>query len=461
MSLLAALALAASTSTATLPHCSWNRPGANPFTGDLIAAVDRYQDIPQATRAKLKARMAKREYDEIALITRGAILGKSTYNADISDMHFGSGQVCKTVSRQRWSDTHQERGLVYCQDGHCLIVPTVCRNLSRIVRNQLEPIAGAAEEEPMVLAAALDGDAPLEFEAPGAGGDQPLAGASFDSLAGAPEGSELGPHSRPTGFVPASPSFNQLSDPSSPALPGMPTLPTIWPQPDMPGRLPSQAQPTPEPLPPGTPTPGPVPPEVPQPPTLLPNPPVPPKPEPLPPLQPDTPDSPDSPPGGGGGTPPGGGGGTPPGGGGGTPPGGGGGTPPGGGGGTPPGGGGGTPPGGGGGTPPGGGGATPPGGGGATPPGGGGGTPPGGGGGTPPGGGGNPPPPPPPPFGPDPDPLPPPPPFDPKDPPKPEGDPFPPPLGGTPGGGGGKVPEPGGLMLGLLGLLGLAAARRR
>ncbi|MFO1249934.1 MAG: MHFG family PEP-CTERM protein [Inhella sp.] len=431
MSLLAALALAASTSTATLPHCSWNRPGANPFTGDLIAAVDRYQDIPQATRAKLKARMAKREYDEIALITRGAILGKSTYNADISDMHFGSGQVCKTVSRQRWSDTHQERGLVYCQDGHCLIVPTVCRNLSRIVRNQLEPIAGAAEEEPMVLAAALDGDAPLEFEAPGAGGDQPLAGASFDSLASAPEGSELGPHSRPAGLVPAGPSFNQLSDPSSPALP------IFWPQPDLPTRLPSQSQPTPEPVPPGTPTPGPVPPEVPQPPTLLPNPPAPPKPEPLPPLPPDTPDSPDTPPGGGGGTPPGGGGGTPPGGGGGTPPGGGGGTPPGGGGGTPPGGGGGTPPGGGGGTPP------------------------GGGGGTPPGGGGNPPPPPPPPFGPDPDPLPPPPPFDPKDPPNPEGDPFPPPPGGTPGGGGGKVPEPGGLMLGLLGLLGVAAARRR
>ncbi len=57
MSILASIALAAS--TATLPQCSWDRPGVNPFMGDVVAAVDRYQDIPAPVRAKLKARMQR------------------------------------------------------------------------------------------------------------------------------------------------------------------------------------------------------------------------------------------------------------------------------------------------------------------------------------------------------------------------------------------------------------------
>ena len=39
MSLLFAAALAVSATT--LPVCSWDRPGANPFMGDVVAAVDR------------------------------------------------------------------------------------------------------------------------------------------------------------------------------------------------------------------------------------------------------------------------------------------------------------------------------------------------------------------------------------------------------------------------------------
>ena len=38
MSLIATLALAAS--GLTLPHCSWDRPGVNPFMGDVVLAVD-------------------------------------------------------------------------------------------------------------------------------------------------------------------------------------------------------------------------------------------------------------------------------------------------------------------------------------------------------------------------------------------------------------------------------------
>jgi hypothetical protein len=155
MSLLLATALLAA--PATLPSCSWDRPGVNPFVGDVVAAVDRYADIPADVRSKLKARMAKRQYDEIATITRTAISGKARYEGAIRDMHFGAGQVCQTVTRSRWSEQHQERGLVYCESGHCIIVPTVCRNVSRITR--LEARAEAPEAPPIAQAAM---DSPVE-----------------------------------------------------------------------------------------------------------------------------------------------------------------------------------------------------------------------------------------------------------------------------------------------------------
>lgn len=119
---------------ATIESCSWDRPGHNPFTGDVVAAVDRYTDIPASTRSKLKKRMKLRRYDEIVAIRRDSITGSGTYAPEIRDMHFGRGQVCATVTRARWPDDAVERGLVYCEDGHCILVPTVCRNVSRITR---------------------------------------------------------------------------------------------------------------------------------------------------------------------------------------------------------------------------------------------------------------------------------------------------------------------------------------
>ena len=142
MSLIATLALAVSAGS-TLPTCSWDRPGVNPFMGDVVAAVDRYQDIPAATRDKLKARMKARSYDDIAVIERDGIHGKAAYAPEIRDMHFGPGAVCRTVTRTRWTAQMQERGLVYCEDGQCILVPTVCRNVSRIRRLEARPAAAA------------------------------------------------------------------------------------------------------------------------------------------------------------------------------------------------------------------------------------------------------------------------------------------------------------------------------
>lgn len=188
MSLLASIALAAS-GTAALPACAWDRPGVNPFMGDVVAAVDRYTDIPAPVRARLKARMQKRDYDEIVAIRRDAILGKAQYGSAIRDMHFGAGSVCGTVTRAKWTPTMEERGLVYCEDGQCILVPTVCRNVSRITRTA--PRAAAPAEATNVASSTRAGDDPqtqLEMDPPSAGalgGGAPGAGpSSFAQQAG-------------------------------------------------------------------------------------------------------------------------------------------------------------------------------------------------------------------------------------------------------------------------------------
>jgi hypothetical protein len=152
----------------------------------VVAAVDRYKDIPAATRDKLKARMKARSYDDIALIERSSIksAGSAEYAPEIRDMHFGPGAVCATVTRTKWTAQTQERGLVYCEDGQCILVPTVCRNVSRIRRLESRPAAAAPSGAGNTASAAREAEPvmaePLEFEAPGAG---PMAATQPDSFA--------------------------------------------------------------------------------------------------------------------------------------------------------------------------------------------------------------------------------------------------------------------------------------
>jgi hypothetical protein len=164
MTILLAVGLLAS--TAALPVCSWDRPGQNPFMGNVVEAVNRYTDIPSSIRTKLKQKMASRKYDDIAEISKYHIKGKNTYT-DLREMHFGPGTVCKTVTRSKWNPLSIERGLVYCEDLHCIIVPTVCRNVSRVTHKQeedpleFETAAGPVPQEPPKQEIFLP---PLDFE---------------------------------------------------------------------------------------------------------------------------------------------------------------------------------------------------------------------------------------------------------------------------------------------------------
>lgn len=128
----------------TSPSCSWDKPGANRYTGDTLAALDAYSDLSESTKAALRAKMAAHKYDDVVIITRDAIVGEGNYLPGIYGMHFGgAGRVCATVSRQKWKPESAERGLVYCADGQCILVPAVCGNVSRIDKRQPREEIGA------------------------------------------------------------------------------------------------------------------------------------------------------------------------------------------------------------------------------------------------------------------------------------------------------------------------------
>ena len=224
--LITALAVSAPVQDA----CTWDRPGANPFVGDVVAAVDRYQDIPAAARATLKARIAKRQYDELATIKRDSIAGAYRYD-NLRDMHFGKGTVCLSVTRDKWTDKTQERGLVYCEDGHCLIVPTVCRNVSRVTRVPMQKadadsMMGPPEGTAFAAAApkgAVDPEGgELKFEAP-------AAGASPSFLSSASGSSPVLPAGSDSGLSSGGDSGNPSSSSSFAGLGGLPGL--LAPQP--------------------------------------------------------------------------------------------------------------------------------------------------------------------------------------------------------------------------------------
>ena len=140
----AVLQLVLSTSLVAAPAgCSWAHPGANPYRGDPVHALADF-DLPEATREKLRTLMAEHRYTDVATITRDDILGARGY-ADLREMHSGHGQVCHgNVDRSAWSAQRRERGLVYCADDACVIVPTICNNVSLVSR---KPDHTAAQDE--------------------------------------------------------------------------------------------------------------------------------------------------------------------------------------------------------------------------------------------------------------------------------------------------------------------------
>jgi hypothetical protein len=167
-------------STIVVAECSWNNPGANRYQGRHAEAIHRYTDIPTPIRNRLSDRMRKYEYDDVAEIRRDEIRGRYKYT-DLRYMHFGKNKLCRSIDMSRWSDSMVERGLVYCESEHCIIVPTICGNVSRVTRVVPAPAAQptAPQSQPAEPPAVLELESPAP--SPAAPPLVPVAPPTFSS----------------------------------------------------------------------------------------------------------------------------------------------------------------------------------------------------------------------------------------------------------------------------------------
>ncbi len=154
------------TLVAAPPGCSWAHPGANPYRGDPVAALTDF-DLPESTREKLRAMMRVHATTDVAIITRDDMVGDAGGYTDLREMHSGHGQVCHgNVDRTAWSATRRERGLVYCAGDACVIVPTICNNVSLVTR---KPDQGAVLDDTPIDIEPAAGPKPAPQDAPSAG----------------------------------------------------------------------------------------------------------------------------------------------------------------------------------------------------------------------------------------------------------------------------------------------------
>jgi hypothetical protein len=114
--------------------CDWSNPGANPYTGGVVAAVARY-GFPDEAQQEIVRKWRRIEMDGVVVITKDGVqpLSQRFVASDLRDMHYGRGKLCAgEVKRGGWPDGHVELASVYCAGQHCIAIPTVCRNVSRI-----------------------------------------------------------------------------------------------------------------------------------------------------------------------------------------------------------------------------------------------------------------------------------------------------------------------------------------
>lgn len=144
--------------------CDWNAPGANRYRGTVDAAVVAL-GMPTGTSDRLRRRISKMDYDEVVEIRRNSISGSVyEYDPQIAFMHFGgAGKICRNVDRSKWKADAVERGLVYCDGSMCVLVPTVCGNVSLIGRREVREVvtlppvgSGAAFADPVPVSEVVE-----------------------------------------------------------------------------------------------------------------------------------------------------------------------------------------------------------------------------------------------------------------------------------------------------------------
>ncbi len=178
---LTAIALAASLSSSASPvgSCIWQPSHQQPFEGQLAPVLDRFQDMPQALRERLKERINAHRFDEVVSIRRDSIVGQQSYEGQLQGLQAGADNRCTEPNRAQWSDRDEELALSYCEASYCVLVTINGHHLARTKRTALAP------NDPAL--ALLDPEAALKAE-PTAAAPAPMVHAPGRLLVGARAG---------------------------------------------------------------------------------------------------------------------------------------------------------------------------------------------------------------------------------------------------------------------------------
>lgn len=114
--------------------CNWTRPGADPYRGPdhkIKQALANY-NFPATVQIELYNKIRKLESSAVMDIGRDTLTATKGTASNLRDMHWGSGLCKGEVLRTQWPEHHVESALIYCAQGHCVAVPTVCGNIARV-----------------------------------------------------------------------------------------------------------------------------------------------------------------------------------------------------------------------------------------------------------------------------------------------------------------------------------------
>lgn len=118
-----------------LTACNWDNPGHDPYTNTVSAALSQFS-IPAAHKNVIEAQIKAGANTGMVFITKDGLVSPDRNLSTFMMMTFGKNKMCYGVERTRWADSHYEPAKLYCSGDYCVMIPTVCGNITQVFPRQ-------------------------------------------------------------------------------------------------------------------------------------------------------------------------------------------------------------------------------------------------------------------------------------------------------------------------------------